>query len=215
MQLLLHRSRLQPVYVQCCTVGTLKLHWTRSPLRWGLDHNFIMFFQPTFFRIAQTPNPLLFLKWEITVSRKMYWNCYSCFSILKWPEPPPPILKDLDWKTKNIVKLWSDPLVLCYQVFFMPHIYRLRSLTQQGNNALGSISLSVNPSVLSHMNRLSVHLGDHLIINHEAGRCLSVCLSVHPSIRVCVCVLFTLKQKWLLPVQDFVCNLGALADTLW
>ncbi len=112
------------------------------------------------------------------------------------------------------MKLWSDPLVLCYQVFFTPHIYWLRSLTQQGNNALGSISLSVNPSVLSHMNRLSVHLGDHLIINHEAGRCLSVCLSVHPSIRVCVCVLFTLKQKWLLPVQDFVCNLGALADNI-
>ncbi len=29
----------------------------------------------------------------------MHWNCYSCFSILKWPEPPShPILKDLGWK---------------------------------------------------------------------------------------------------------------------
>ena len=25
----------QAVYVQCCTAGTLKLHWTRTPLRWG------------------------------------------------------------------------------------------------------------------------------------------------------------------------------------
>ena len=28
----------------------------------GLDHNFIMFFQPKLFRIAQTPTPLLYLK---------------------------------------------------------------------------------------------------------------------------------------------------------
>ena len=28
---------LQPtaVYIQCCTEGTLKVHWTRTPLRWG------------------------------------------------------------------------------------------------------------------------------------------------------------------------------------
>ena len=39
---------------------------------------------------------------------KLYWNCYSCFSILKWPKPPPPILKDLVWKKKHCeIVAWS------------------------------------------------------------------------------------------------------------
>ncbi len=29
------RIRAAAVYVQCCTAGTLKLHWTHTPLRWG------------------------------------------------------------------------------------------------------------------------------------------------------------------------------------
>ncbi len=31
-----HRSGVQAVYIQCCTAGTLKVHWTHTPLRWGM-----------------------------------------------------------------------------------------------------------------------------------------------------------------------------------
>ncbi len=81
--------------------------WKPSNVK-GLDHNFTMFYQLKLFRRAQTPHPPSpILNEKTRFCGKTYWNCYTCFSILKWPDPPPPILKDLGWK--NIVKLWSDP----------------------------------------------------------------------------------------------------------
>ncbi len=82
----------------CHLVGYLGPKWLplcngfgqNSNLTWGLDHNFTMFwYEKTQFR------------------RKIYWNCFTCFSILKWPEPPPSSPKKIRLKTKT---LWNcDP----------------------------------------------------------------------------------------------------------
>ena len=39
-----HSLILQSVYIQCWTAGTLKVHWTHTPLRLGLEFNLRIYF---------------------------------------------------------------------------------------------------------------------------------------------------------------------------
>ena len=70
-----------------------------------------MFFQTKFFRIAQTPHPLFYLKWDSSVKRIVIR-----FSILKWPEHPKRfrLKKHCKIVIRSLTCIWSDNCVLCF-----------------------------------------------------------------------------------------------------
>ena len=66
---------------------------------WNNVWKYVEYLSPLSSLMDRTTISLLLFFFQANFFR-MYWSCYSCFPILKWP----PILKDLGWKI--IVKLW-------------------------------------------------------------------------------------------------------------
>ncbi len=81
------------------------VYWT-TPKGW--DHNFTMFFSNLIFKGSSDPLPPSSILNEKTRSRRQLCrNCYMCFSVLNWPEPPPSYPKKLSLKKT----LWNnDPI---------------------------------------------------------------------------------------------------------
>ena len=63
---------LQAVYIQCCTAGTLQVHWTHTPLRWGSAYTF---------------RDMIFLVWYLVGSKigfLLLFFCWSPFHCIGW-----------------------------------------------------------------------------------------------------------------------------------